>query len=86
MIVASAAVEERSAAEQLAQNRRYRNVKTIGLLLAALVGLSGQAPAPAAVRHLVYEFGYNTKVASSGQGTGRRPSIFPARSRTAESW
>jgi hypothetical protein len=45
-------------------------VKTLGLLLAALVGLSGQAPAPAAVRHLVYEFGYNTKVASAGQGTG----------------
>jgi hypothetical protein len=43
-------------------------VKTLGLLLAVLVGLSGQAPAP--VRHLVYEFGYNTKAASSGHGTG----------------
>lgn len=41
-------------------------MKTIGLLLAALFSLSGQAPA----RHLVYEFGYNTKVASSGNGTG----------------
>lgn len=45
-------------------------MKSIGLLLAALLGLSGQAPAPAPARHLVYEFGYNTKVASSGQGTG----------------
>jgi hypothetical protein len=36
--------------------------------LAVLVGLSGQAPA--SVRHLVYQFGYNTKAASAGQGTG----------------
>jgi hypothetical protein len=43
-------------------------MKTIGLLLAALVGLTGQAPAP--VRHLVYQFGYNTKAASAGHGTG----------------
>jgi len=45
-------------------------VKTIGLLLAALVALSGQTPTPTPVRQLVYEFGYNTKVASSGNGTG----------------
>jgi hypothetical protein len=45
-------------------------VKTIGLLLAALVGLSGQTPTPTPARQLVYEFGYNTKVASSGNGTG----------------
>jgi hypothetical protein len=45
-------------------------VKTIGLLLAALVGLSAQTPTPTPVRQLVYEFGYNTKVASSGNGTG----------------
>lgn len=46
-------------------------MKTIGLLLAALFFLSGQAAAPApAARHLVYQFGYNTKVANSGQGTG----------------
>lgn len=45
-------------------------MKTIGLLLMAVVGLSGQAPASAPARHLVYEFGYNTKAASSGQGTG----------------
>jgi hypothetical protein len=44
-------------------------VKTIGLLLAALVGLTGQAPT-ASARHLVYEFGYNTKAASAGHGTG----------------
>jgi hypothetical protein len=49
-------------------------MRILGLLLAVLLGLSGQTPttAPAAgsVRHLVYEFGYNTKVAKSGQGTG----------------
>jgi hypothetical protein len=47
-------------------------VKTIGLLLAVLVGLTAQAPTatPVPLRHLVYEFGYNTKVASSGNGTG----------------
>jgi hypothetical protein len=47
-------------------------VKNIGLLVAALLGLSAQAPASATapVRHLVYQFGYNTKVASSGNGTG----------------
>jgi hypothetical protein len=47
-------------------------VKAIVLLLAALLGLSGQTPttAPASVRHLVYEFGFNTKVAKSGNGTG----------------
>ncbi len=45
-------------------------MKTIGLLLAALVGLSGQTPTPTLARQLVYEFGYNTKVASSGNGTG----------------
>ena len=39
-----------------------------GLLLIAFVALSGQSPAP--LRHLVYEFGYNTAVASSGNGTG----------------
>jgi hypothetical protein len=47
-------------------------VRTIGLLVTTLFVLSGQMPstAPAAVRHLVYEFGYNTKAASSGNGTG----------------
>ncbi|MBV8148571.1 MAG: hypothetical protein JO092_05745 [Candidatus Eremiobacteraeota bacterium] len=47
-------------------------MKTIGLLLIVLVGVSGQAPAGAnaPVRHLVYQFGYNTPVASSGNGTG----------------
>jgi hypothetical protein len=44
-------------------------VRKIAMLLVALVLLSGQSPAPAA-RHLVYEFGYNTPVASSGNGTG----------------
>lgn len=46
-------------------------MKAIGLLLLTLVVLSAQAPAPGGVtRHLVYQFGYNTKVASSGNGTG----------------
>jgi hypothetical protein len=50
------------------------NVKSTVMLLAVLVGLSGQQPAPPAspplLRHLVYEFGYNTKVAKQGNGTG----------------
>jgi hypothetical protein len=45
-------------------------MKIFGLLLVVLVGLGGQASASAPVHHLVYEFGYNTKAASSGQGTG----------------
>ena len=49
-------------------------MKSIGMLLAVLVGLSGVAPAagtPPLIRHLVYEFGYNTKVAKEGPGTGK---------------
>ncbi len=45
-------------------------MKKLGLLLAAIVALSAQAPAQAPARHLVYQFGYNTPVAGSGQGTG----------------
>ena len=46
-------------------------MKRIALLLAVLVALSAQAPpAPTVVRHLVYQFGFNTKAASSGNGTG----------------
>jgi hypothetical protein len=47
-------------------------MKNFSLLIAVLVALSGQTPASGAapVRHLVYEFGYNTKVASTGPGTG----------------
>jgi hypothetical protein len=46
-------------------------MKTIGLF-AVILALSGQAPgaSPAPALHLVYEFGYNTKVAKSGPGTG----------------
>ncbi|MBV8283586.1 MAG: hypothetical protein JO175_02995 [Candidatus Eremiobacteraeota bacterium] len=48
-------------------------MKTL-IVAAALIALSGQSPAaPASAGHklhLVYQFGYNTKVASSGQGTG----------------
>jgi hypothetical protein len=50
-------------------------VKQMGLLVVAIVLMAAQASAqsPAAAkytRHLVYQFGYNTPVASSGQGTG----------------
>jgi hypothetical protein len=48
-------------------------MKSIVMLLAVLVGLSGQSPAsaqPPLIRHLVYEFGYNTKAASQGPSTG----------------
>jgi len=48
-------------------------VKTLLPLLAAFFILSAQTtPMPAApmTRHLVYQFGYNTPVAASGNGTG----------------
>jgi hypothetical protein len=47
-------------------------MRAIGLLLAVLLGVSGQAPAPASApaRQLEYQFGFNTKPASQGQGTG----------------
>lgn len=44
-------------------------MQKLGVLLAALILLSGQT-SPVPVRHLVYEFGFNTAVASSGRGTG----------------
>ncbi|MBV8066999.1 MAG: hypothetical protein JO113_03400 [Candidatus Eremiobacteraeota bacterium] len=41
------------------------------LFLLAIVALTGQASTSGgSTRHLVYEFGYNTPVASSGNGTG----------------
>ncbi len=47
-------------------------MKNLGLLLVALVVLSGQmhAATPAPQRTLVYQFGYNTAAAAQGQGTG----------------
>lgn len=47
-------------------------MKIIWLLVAGIFGLTAQTPPqPAAsVRHLVYQFGYNTKAAASGDGTG----------------
>lgn len=47
-------------------------MKTGVLFFIALLGLSGPAPSAAggATRHLVYQFGYNTAVSSSGNGTG----------------
>lgn len=46
-------------------------MKNFVLFLAVLFGLSAQTPGSKPVlRHLVYQFGYNTKVASAGNGTG----------------
>ncbi len=45
-------------------------MKSTALSIAVLVALSGQAPAAHSERDLVYEFGFNTKAASSGTGTG----------------
>ncbi len=45
-------------------------MRSTALIITALVMLSAQAPAPQPTHHLVYEFGFNTKVASSGNGTG----------------
>ncbi|MBV8373390.1 MAG: hypothetical protein JOY69_09035 [Candidatus Eremiobacteraeota bacterium] len=49
-------------------------MRTTALLFVAAIVLTGQtpttAPASGSVRHLVYQFGYNTKVASQGTGTG----------------
>ncbi len=48
-------------------------MKKLAMPLVALLAFSGQAastPAPAHLAHLVYQFGYNTPVASSGNGTG----------------
>jgi hypothetical protein len=50
-------------------------VKSLGLFLAALFILTAQTSQTAssgasAKRHLVYQFGYNTAVATSGNGTG----------------
>jgi hypothetical protein len=47
-------------------------VKAFSLLLAVVFGLGVQASALAAGpgRHLVYEFGYNTRAAKQGTGTG----------------
>jgi hypothetical protein len=47
-------------------------MKKFALFAAAVFVLSGQAPTPAPtpMRHLVYRFGYNTKVANAGNGTG----------------
>jgi hypothetical protein len=47
-------------------------MKRSALFLIAVFGLSAQTPGLAGgpTRHLVYQFGYNTAVASSGNGTG----------------
>lgn len=45
-------------------------MRSTALVIALLVALSGQMPATHSQRHIVYEFGFNTKVASSGNGTG----------------
>jgi hypothetical protein len=45
-------------------------VRRIAIFILAILALSAQAPSAGAKRHLVYEFGYNTPVAKSGNGTG----------------
>lgn len=51
--------------------RRCNVIKHAALFSLALLALSAQAPGSAGpTRHLVYEFGYNTPAAKSGQGTG----------------
>lgn len=46
-------------------------MKKLALLLAVLFGVMAQSPAPAVgVVHLVYQFGYNVRVETGGQGTG----------------
>jgi hypothetical protein len=45
-------------------------MRSTAFIFTALVILSAQTPAAHSQRHLVYEFGFNTKVASSGNGTG----------------
>ncbi|HVR45424.1 MAG TPA: hypothetical protein VMT95_02095 [Candidatus Binatia bacterium] len=45
-------------------------MKSTALFIAVLIALSAQTSAAHSQRHLVYEFGFNTKVASSGNGTG----------------
>jgi hypothetical protein len=47
-----------------------RRMKFTVIPLVAFLALSAQTPAGQPLRHLVYEFGYNTAVASSGNGTG----------------
>lgn len=48
------------------------NKSAIAVLTAAVITLSGQAPAssPKHLVHLVYRFGYNTPATNSGNGTG----------------
>lgn len=45
-------------------------MKNAMLAIVLLIALTGQTPQQHAVRHLEYRFGYNTKAADSGQGTG----------------
>jgi hypothetical protein len=49
-----------------------KNVRKLGLFAAIVFVLTAAAPpaAHAPARHLVYQFGYNTPVASEGNGTG----------------
>jgi hypothetical protein len=45
-------------------------LRKLAIFIAVILALGTQAPAQTSDRHLVYQFGYNTPVASSGQGTG----------------
>jgi hypothetical protein len=45
-------------------------VKKLAIFVTVILAFGTPAPAQTSERHLVYQFGYNTAVASSGQGTG----------------
>lgn len=69
-----AAVDEEGVGERLLDSEVAERMRTVGFMLialaAALVVPSGHASAQSATRTLVYEFGFNTRAASSGNGTG----------------
>lgn len=49
---------------------KFRTIGLLAALFAVAVGTATPSTASKSVRHLVYEFGYNTKAVGSGQGTG----------------
>ncbi|MGC1761308.1 MAG: hypothetical protein WA742_18315, partial [Candidatus Cybelea sp.] len=45
-------------------------MRKLAIFVSVIFALGTPAPAQTSTRHLVYQFGYNTAVATSGQGTG----------------
>lgn len=45
-------------------------MRKLAIFVSVIFALGTPAPAQTSERHLVYQFGYNTAVATSGQGTG----------------